>query len=125
MSVAAAQSIFINRLLSTVSVRLPDIDRATIIATGATDLQRVFPPDQLLAIRESYLDGLHGAWAMAIAFAGAALLTGLTLGFKAIKKPEEKPMEQDVEQDGEKVKEEHVRRSDEMEKEGKESAEGV
>ena len=118
MSVAAAQSLFINRLLSTVSVRLPDINRTTIIATGATDLQRVFPPDQLLAIRESYLDGLHAAWAMAIAFAGAALLTGLMLGFKAIKKPREMP----TEQVGGSSKEEHVRRNDEVEAEGKETA---
>lgn len=93
MSVAAAQSIFINRLLSTVAVRLPNVDRATIISTGATDLQRVFPSYQLLAIRESYLDGLHASWAMAIAFSGAALLTGLTLGFKAIRKPQEKSEE--------------------------------
>jgi hypothetical protein len=90
MSVAAAQSIFINRLLSGVASRLPNVDRATIISTGATDLQRVFPLDQLLAVRESYLDGLHASWAMAIAFAGAALLTGLSLGFKAIKKPQGK-----------------------------------
>ncbi|KAI1660476.1 putative MFS transporter [Daldinia decipiens] len=88
MSVAAAQSLFINRLLSAASIHVPDADRATIIATGATDLQRVFPGDQLIGIRESYLDGLHAAWAMAIAFAGAALLTGLTLGFKRIEKPQ-------------------------------------
>ncbi|RYO84160.1 hypothetical protein DL766_006521 [Monosporascus sp. MC13-8B] len=86
MSVAAAQSVFINRLLSTASARLPGVDQATIITTGATDLQRVFPDDRLSAVRESYLDGLHAAWAMAIAFAGAALLTGLTLGFKRIEK---------------------------------------
>ncbi|KAJ4288094.1 hypothetical protein N0V90_012111 [Kalmusia sp. IMI 367209] len=105
MSVAAAQSVFINRLLSTVSTRLPDLDRVTIIATGATDLQRVFSPEQLPAIRASYLDGLHGAWAMAIAFSLAALLTGLTLGFKSIKKPEDKPAG-DVEGQDEKVTEE-------------------
>ncbi|KAI1468198.1 putative MFS transporter [Daldinia caldariorum] len=88
MSVAAAQSLFINRLLAAAAVRVPDADRATIIATGATDLQRVFPEGQLLGIRESYLDGLHAAWVMAIAFAGLALLTGLTLGFKRIGKPQ-------------------------------------
>lgn len=87
MSVAAAQSVFINRLLATASDRLPDVDRATIIATGATDLQRVFPGDQLVEIRESYLDGLHAAWAMAIAFGCAALVAGLTAGFKRIEKP--------------------------------------
>lgn len=58
-----------------------------IISTGATDLERVFPEDQLLAIRKSYLDGLHAAWAMAIAFAGVAVLAGLTLGFERIEKP--------------------------------------
>lgn len=62
----------------------------TIISTGATDLERVFPDNQLPAIRESYLDGLHAAWAMAIGFAGVALLTGLTLGFRRIEKPEQK-----------------------------------
>ncbi|KAI1758250.1 putative gliotoxin efflux pump [Xylaria castorea] len=86
LSVAASQSMFINRLLITASKRLPDVSRMTIISTGATDLQRVFTGDQLPAIRESYLDGLHAAWALAIAFAGIALLTGLTLGFKRIEK---------------------------------------
>lgn len=76
-------------------MRRPDLDRATIIATGATNLQRVFSPEQLIDVRKSYLDGLHAAWAMAIAFAGVALLTGLSLGFKAIKKPQEKTDESD------------------------------
>jgi len=88
MSVAAAQSVFINRLLVTVAKRLPDLDRIKIIATGATDLQLVFSSEELPVIRASYLDGLHGAWAMAIAFACVALLTGLTLGFKSAKKPD-------------------------------------
>lgn len=47
----------------------------------------MFPHEQLVAVRESYLDGLHAAWALAIAFAGVAILTGLTLGFKRIEKP--------------------------------------
>lgn len=77
----------LNRLLATASERLPDVSRKIIISTGATDLERAFAGDQLLAIRESYLDGLRAAWAMAIAFAGIALLTGLTLGFNKIKQP--------------------------------------
>lgn len=87
LSVAAAQSVFINRLLATASKRLPDVSRLTIISTGATDLERVFTGDQMPAIRESYLHGLRAAWTMAIAFGGVALLTGLTLGFKRIEKP--------------------------------------
>ncbi|KAH6657926.1 MFS multidrug transporter-like protein [Truncatella angustata] len=98
MSVAAAQSLFINRLLATAATRLPDVDRAVIIATGATDLQRVFQGDQLTAIRESYLDGLRAAWAMAIAFGLAALLTGLTLGFKRIQKPDQEEEEEEEEE---------------------------
>ncbi|RYP47059.1 hypothetical protein DL768_006854 [Monosporascus sp. mg162] len=93
LSVAAAQSVFINRLLAIASERLPDVSRMTIISTGATDLERVFTDDQLPAIRESYLDGLRAAWAMAVAFAGVALLTGLTLGFKRIEKP---PQDEDA-----------------------------
>lgn len=76
----------------------------TIITTGATDLGRTFTRDQLPAIRESYLDGLQAAWAMAIAFAGLALVTGLMLGFKRIEKP---PQNKDPEDDVvEKIKEE-------------------
>lgn len=87
LSVAASQSVFINRLLIAAAQRLPEVSRETIIATGATDLQRVFTPEQLPLIRESYLVGLHDAWALAIAFAGAALLSGLLYGFKKIEKP--------------------------------------
>ncbi|KAI0423553.1 putative gliotoxin efflux pump [Xylaria sp. FL1042] len=87
LSIAAAQSIFINRLLASAALRLPDVSRNLIISTGATDLQRVFIGEQLSVIRECYMDGLRGSWASAIAFAGLALLTGLTLGFKSIEKP--------------------------------------
>ncbi|KAK8092864.1 MFS general substrate transporter [Apiospora kogelbergensis] len=86
LSVAAAQSAFINRLLLCASVRLPDIDRAIIITTGATDLQRVFSGNQLTVIRECYLDGLRTAWAMAVVFGGLGLLVGLALGFGRVKK---------------------------------------
>jgi len=87
LAVAAAQSVFINRLLATAAQRLPGVSRETIITTGATSLQRVFTGEQLPLIRESYMDGLQAAWAMAIAFAGIALLVGLTFGFGKIKKP--------------------------------------
>ncbi|KAI0401756.1 putative gliotoxin efflux pump [Xylaria palmicola] len=86
LSVAASQSVFINRLLIAASQRLPEVSRKTIITTGATDLQRVFTPEQLPLIQESYLIGLRDAWALAIAFAGAALLTALLYGFKKIEK---------------------------------------
>ncbi|PSR83630.1 major facilitator superfamily domain-containing protein [Coniella lustricola] len=87
LSVAATQSVLLNRLLASAAKRLPNISRETIISTGATDLGRVFTGDELLVIRECYLDGLRAAWAVAIAFAGLALLTGLSLGFKTIEKP--------------------------------------
>lgn len=87
LSVAAAQSVFINRLLAAAAELVPDVSRAMIISTGATDLERVFTSEQLPAIRESYLTGLRAAWAMAIACAGVALLSGLTLGFKRIEQP--------------------------------------
>ncbi|KAF2015071.1 MFS general substrate transporter [Aaosphaeria arxii CBS 175.79] len=105
LAVAAAQSVFINRLLATASDRLPAVSRMTIISTGATDLGRVFTDDQMPAIRESYLDGLRAAWAMAIAFAGVALLTGLTLGFKRIDKSPQGAQGGDKETDVEKVEE--------------------
>ena len=38
LSIPASQSLFINRLLSTASLRLPQINRDTISTTGATDL---------------------------------------------------------------------------------------
>ena len=72
--VSAAQNIFSNRLVEDVSSRAPSIAPASIIATGAAELQDVFQTTDLQAVRQAYLTGLKSTWALGIALAGAAFL---------------------------------------------------
>jgi MFS transporter, DHA2 family, glioxin efflux transporter len=67
--ISAAQAGFANKLSQRVSVTAPGVNPATVIATGATELRKVFSPEQLPGILVAYLDGLRVAFAIAIAVA--------------------------------------------------------
>jgi MFS transporter, DHA2 family, glioxin efflux transporter len=67
-----AQSLFANKLVSVVPRLVPGVDPALVVGTGATDLRKVFTPEQLPGVIQAYLDGLHDTYILAIALAGMA-----------------------------------------------------
>ena len=83
--VAAAQSLFSNRLISSLYKNVPEIDPATIISTGATELKSNFGGSQLSGILQSYMTGLRAVWILGVAIAGTAVLISLTPGWKNIR----------------------------------------
>lgn len=84
VSVAAAQSIFTNRLLANLPIYAPEVDPVQVLRVGASELRRAFPPEQLPGILESYVAGLKGAFAAGIGFAGLALIASLLPEWKRI-----------------------------------------
>ncbi|KZF23703.1 MFS multidrug transporter-like protein [Xylona heveae TC161] len=68
--VSAAQSAFANKLLQRILVTAPEVNPALVLATGASELRKVFDPAQLPGILTAYMDGLHVTFALAIALAG-------------------------------------------------------
>lgn len=72
--VSVAQSLFANRLLSDVPKYVPGVDPHLVVVTGATELRKVFTPEQMPGVIRSFMDGLKDAYALSIALAGVAVL---------------------------------------------------
>jgi hypothetical protein len=67
--ISAGQAGFVNRLLERIPVTAPGVNPALVVATGATDLRKVFSAHDLPGIIAAYLDGLRISFAIAIATA--------------------------------------------------------
>ena len=85
MSLTAAQSAFSNTLLKNIALYDPTVNPGKLLATGASDLHNVFSPDQMVGVLRAYMDGLHNAYAIAIAEAGLATLISLGMRWKNLK----------------------------------------
>lgn len=75
--VAIGQSLFTNQLVLSVPKYVRGIDTALVVTTGATDIRRVFPAEQVPGIIHAYMDGLKNAYALAIAVAGISFLVSI------------------------------------------------
>ena len=82
--VSAAQTGFANRLLSSLKTNAPGVDPAKVLATGATEIRNVFAKEDVHGILLSYLDGLHVAFALAIALGGMSFLAALFVPWKRV-----------------------------------------
>ena len=74
---AAAQSAFVNTMIHKLKVTAPALLPEQVVATGATDLRRVFSLEELRGILLAYMEGLKVAFALAIAGTGLAFVVGL------------------------------------------------
>ncbi|KAF4635601.1 hypothetical protein G7Y89_g2492 [Cudoniella acicularis] len=63
---------FVNKLLQRVATYVPGVDPILLIATGATDLRKVFTADEVPGILLAYMDGIKVAFAIAT---GSAVLS--------------------------------------------------
>lgn len=75
--VAAAQSAFLNQMKLAVLSTIPDIDQATLVLTGATEIRHAFPESQQDAVIDGYMSGLKVVFAICIAATGLATVLGL------------------------------------------------
>ncbi|KAK3374134.1 major facilitator superfamily domain-containing protein [Lasiosphaeria ovina] len=82
--VSAAQSAFINRVISTAAVSLPDVDPMMILATGATSLRIAFTEQQLPAVLEAYMAGIKLTFALATGTVGFSFILSLFASFKRL-----------------------------------------
>ncbi|KAI1372719.1 MFS general substrate transporter [Hypoxylon crocopeplum] len=74
-SVSAAQSAFVNRLITSLPITAPGVDPLLVVASGATELRDNFPSDQISGIILAYMDGIKASFAVAVGMAGMAFLT--------------------------------------------------
>ncbi|KAH7163525.1 major facilitator superfamily domain-containing protein [Dactylonectria estremocensis] len=83
--VSGAQSAFINQMLINVMKNAPDISKANLILTGATEIRNVFTEAQQPYVIDGYMQGLKVAFAMAIAATGITTLISLGTPWKKLK----------------------------------------
>ncbi|KAH8655978.1 DNA repair protein RAD50 [Tricladium varicosporioides] len=86
--VSAAQSIFQNKLITSLPLTNPSINPLKIFGTGISDIQTSFPAQELPGINISYMKGLRMAFAMAVAMSGAATVVAGTQNWFRLEKPE-------------------------------------
>ncbi|CZR68566.1 probable permeases of the major facilitator superfamily [Phialocephala subalpina] len=82
--VTAAQSLFSNRLLHTLSVTGPHIDASKVLATGASEIQRVFTGGDLEAVLGAYMVGIKDVFAFSLAGAAFTVLLAMIIPFEKL-----------------------------------------
>lgn len=73
--IAASSAITNNLLIQSVPKYAPSVSVADVLAVGPYDLERYFTGDDLRGIRQAYVYGLRGAWALGIALWGISFFT--------------------------------------------------
>lgn len=74
-----------------VATNSPEVDKNTLLMSGATEIRHLFPMDQRDAVIDGCLQGLKVVFAMSIAAAGMATCIGLETRWKRLKQ-ERKPV---------------------------------
>lgn len=82
--VAAAQSVFSNRLLSTLAEAAPNIDPAQVLLTGAAEINKVFSGEDLVQVKAAYMVGIKDVFAFSMAGAALTVLIALVIPFKRL-----------------------------------------
>ena len=85
ISISIAQSIFSNTLIKQIPRYTENIDPATIIKAGATNIRAVTPPAELPGVLEAYNVAVTSAFILPIAAAGMACLCSPLFEWKNLK----------------------------------------
>ncbi|EXJ94025.1 hypothetical protein A1O1_02418 [Capronia coronata CBS 617.96] len=83
--ISAAQAGFTNKMLKELPIRAPTVNPALVIATGATDLRRVFTPEQIPGIMSAYMQGLRVPFAICLACACVTFFISFAPRWESIK----------------------------------------
>jgi hypothetical protein len=93
--VTAAQSVFANRLLQSLARHSPGIDATKVLATGASELRRVFSGADLAAVLRAYMVGIKDVFAFSLAGAALLVLLALVIPFKRLPSHDKKETEEE------------------------------
>ena len=77
VAISIAQNVFSNTLVKQVPKYTTGVDPAVIVASGATTLRQIVPPDQLQGVLTAYTYALDHAFILPIAVAGLAFVISL------------------------------------------------
>ena len=74
---AVADAILNNILLQKLPYYVPHVSPQTVLSVGAGGIENTYQGEDLIGVRQAYLDGLHGSWALGIAAFGITFLWAL------------------------------------------------
>ena len=80
--VSAAQAAFVNVMVKTLAHSAPGVDPMLLVNTGATDLHKAFPADQVHGILVAYMRGLKIAFAIGLGSTCVAFIIIVLFGFR-------------------------------------------
>ncbi len=83
-TITAAQSAFNNIMTSRLAATAPNINPATVLATGASEIRNVFTAAQVPLVVDAYMAGLRVVFAIAIGTFGAAFVLACGAGMKKL-----------------------------------------
>lgn len=83
--VSAAESAFVNTLISKLHEHAPSVDPSAVLAAGATGLRESFSDTEYPAILSSYMTAISATFLIATASTGLAFLVALFAKWTSIK----------------------------------------
>lgn len=83
--ISSGQAGWANKMLKEVAKRVPDVSPGLVVATGATELRKVFTPEQLPGILDSYMQGIKVPFAIGIACACVTVVLSFAPRWENIK----------------------------------------
>ena len=92
--VTAATTIFNNRMLQSVVKLAPNLSRETVLATGASELQKAFQGADLDKIRQAYMVGIKAVFAFSIAGAASTAILALIIPMVKLSGHEKKAVDE-------------------------------
>ncbi|OCK73020.1 MFS general substrate transporter [Lepidopterella palustris CBS 459.81] len=83
-SISAAQSAFLNKLVSSLATNAPGVNPLLVVATGASEIRSVFPSNQIPGIVLAYMDGIKASFAVGVGMAGVAFVISFIVPWKRL-----------------------------------------
>lgn len=71
-------------MLAKLSKSAPSVSGQKVIDTGASELRKVFSPEDLPGVLVAYMHGLKAAFALSIAFCGIAFIATLFVPWRRL-----------------------------------------
>ncbi|ETI26458.1 hypothetical protein G647_03235 [Cladophialophora carrionii CBS 160.54] len=82
---AVSQNVYLNRLASSLSRGLPDLDPNLVLHVGATELKNAVSPGDLDVVKHAYNDALTFMWYISVALACVTLFGAMGIEWRSVK----------------------------------------
>jgi hypothetical protein len=83
-AISAAQSGFVNRMITELAKTAPGVNPQRVIGTGATQIRNAFAAEAVPGIVLAYMAGIKVTFAVTVALAGGSVLVGIFVPWKRL-----------------------------------------